>query len=186
MALFLSVAGFATAQEKKFEWTAPAIGKGLFSDELGMLDRERDDYAGSLAAEAANRVLKGKGSVASLADARRLLGLAMQLAPRNRKVLVLNFQLGRGMLPEGKAEGYDPEVLARLLFTRAEALKKQGGAQNQLLARAFIEISAELDPKNEDAVYASELQRLDHGSVDWSAFTDAKGAKPEPGGKEVP
>lgn len=186
-AVVLALAGAQAAEEKKFEWVPLTIGKGLFNDELGMLERERDDYAGSLAAEAAKRVIQGKASVASLADARRLLGLAMQLAPRNRKVLVLNFQLGRGLLPEGKVEGYDPEVLARLLFTRAEALKQQGGAQNQLLAKAFIEISAELDPKNEDAVYASELQRLDHGGVDWSAFTEKKPALPAPAaGKEVP
>jgi hypothetical protein len=41
-----------------------------------------------------------------------------------------------------------------------------------LLARIFIELSAEMNPRSDDAVYASELQRLDHGPVDWSALTD--------------
>jgi hypothetical protein len=38
-----------------------------------------------------------------------------------------------------------------------------------------------MDPKNEDAVYASEVQRLDHGSVNWNDVTDFKGKeKPAP------
>jgi hypothetical protein len=49
---------------------------------------------------------------------------------------------------------------------------KQGGEENQRLARFFIQLAAELDPKNEDAVYASEVQRLDHGAVDWASITD--------------
>jgi hypothetical protein len=58
-------------------------------------------------------------------------------------------------------------------------LKQQGGVENGLLARVFTELAAEMDPKNDDAVYASELQRLDHGSVDWAALTDVKPAESE-------
>ena len=50
----------------------------------------------------------------------------------------------------------------------------------QLLARIFTELAAEMDPKNDDAVYASELQRLDQGGVDWSALTDVKKGAKEP------
>lgn len=163
--------------ERRFSWTPPVIGKGLFTENLGMLEREREDYAANLAAEATSRVIRGKASAGSLAEARRLLALALHLSPRNRKALVLNFQLNRGVLPESRPDGYDPEVLARLLFTRAELLRQQGGEENQLLARMFVELSAEMDPKNEDAVYASEIQRLDHGPVDWSVITDGKPGK---------
>lgn len=178
--LTLSLMGIASAEPasgRRFSWTPPVIGKGLFTENLGMLEREREDYAGNLAAEATNRVILGKASAASLAEARRLLALALHLAPRNRKALVLNYQLNRGVLPENRPDGYDPEVLARLLFTRAELLRQQGGEENQLLSRVFVEVSAEMDPKNEDAVYASEIQRLDHGAVDWSTITDGKLAK---------
>ncbi|MEY3897325.1 MAG: hypothetical protein RLZZ214_2846, partial [Verrucomicrobiota bacterium] len=48
-----------------------------------------------------------------------------------------------------------------------------GGAENKRLARYFIQLAAEMDPKNEDAVYASEVQRLDHGALDWSPLTDS-------------
>jgi hypothetical protein len=36
-----------------------------------------------------------------------------------------------------------------------------------------------MDPKNEDAVYASEMQRLDHGSVNWKSLTDVKPGAPK-------
>jgi hypothetical protein len=44
-----------------------------------------------------------------------------------------------------------------------------------------------MDPKNDDAVYASELQRIDHGAVDWAALTDVKpAAEPEAAADETP
>lgn len=137
-----------------------------------MLEREREEYADSLAAYASGRVAAASASVASLAEARRLVALALHLSPRNRKALVLAFQLSRGVLPDPAPGDYRPEVLAGLLFARGEALRQQGGEENLLLARIFIELSAEMNPRNDDAVYASELQRLDHGPVDWSALTD--------------
>ena len=106
-----------------------------------------------------------------------------------------NYQLNRGMVPAPVESDYSEEVLARLLFTRAQLLRKQGGQEDQLLARIFVELAAELDPRNEDAVYASELLRLDHGRIDWKLFTDVKSARlgvpktpdnPEPSVRELP
>jgi len=182
VACFLSFAATAAgADEKaKFEWKPPVIGAGVFTDRLGMLDREREEYANNLAGYASNRIAAAKASAASLNEARRLVALALHLAPRNRKAVVLSFQLARGVVPEVDQENFRPEVLAGLLFTRSQVLKEQGGAENLLLSRVFTELAAEMDPKNDDAVYASELQRLDQGSVDWSALTDVK----KPVGKE--
>lgn len=165
-----------------FDWSPPKTGAGIFTDQLGMLDREREEYADSLASYASNRVAATKAGTDSLAEARRLLALALHLAPRNRKALVLRFQLSRGVLPEAQPGDYRPEVLAGLLHTRGQLLKQQGGAQNLLLARIFTELAAEMDPKNDDAVYASELQRLDQGPLDWSRLTDVA-APAAPGGQ---
>lgn len=122
------------AQEAaKFEWTPPKTGAGLFSDQLGMLEREREEYADSLAAYASNRVAAASASAASLTEARRLLALALHLAPRNRKALVLGFQLSRGVLPVATPGDYRPDVLAGLLFTRAQLLKQQGGGRTSCL-----------------------------------------------------
>ena len=77
-------------------------------------------------------------------------------------------------LPE-KIEGvYTPGVFARLLLARAQLLQREGGFQDKLLGRAFIELATEMDPRNEDAVYAFELQRIDHGDFDWKLITDYK------------
>jgi hypothetical protein len=57
-------------------------------------------------------------------------------------------------------------------------LEKQGGEENKRLARYFIQLAAEIDPTNEDAVYASEVQRLDHGALDWGLLTDPAAKKP--------
>jgi len=173
----MALSCLAEENKKPFLWNEPRVGAGAFSDALGMLDREREEYATNLAVHAINEVAKAKASVASLEKARRLLALSLHLSPRNRRALVANYQLNQGMVPEPVSSDYSDEVLARLLFTRSQLLRQQGGGEDQELARIFVELAAELDPKNEDAVYASELQRLDHGRVDWKLLTDVKSSR---------
>lgn len=173
-AVICTTISFLGAQEtaKAFAWVAPKVAKSVFSPELGMLDSEREEYATNLATLASNQIAKAKASPASLTDARRMLALALQLSPRNKKALVVSFQLTKGVLPEPTESNYSPQVFARLVLTRGQLLAKQGGAENLKLARYFTQLAAEMDPKNEDAVYASEVQRLDHGAVDWAEVTD--------------
>ena len=149
----------------------------MFTPDLGMLDSEREEYATNLATVASNGIVSGKASPGSLAIGRRMLALALQLSPRNKRAVVVNFQLSKGVLPEVTESLYSPQVFARLILTRGRLLAKQGGDENQNLARYFIQFAAEIDPKNEDAVYASEVQRLDHGVVDWTLITDPVGTK---------
>jgi len=156
---------------KSFAWVPLKIQVSAFSSDLGMLDAERQEYATNLANCAATSILQAKASPASLELGRRLLTLALNLSPRNKRSIILNYQLGKGMLPEVAKGDYSPQVLARLLLTRGQLLTKQESAENLMLARLFFQVSAELDPKNEDAVYASEVDRLDHGNVDWTVLT---------------
>ena len=139
-----------------------------------MLDSERDEYATNLAVHAANVVVVNRFSEKSLMEARRLLALAFHLSPRNKKAVVLNYQLGRSIIPEAKPGDYSPEVFARIILTRGQVLLKQPGEQNQIAGRFFIQLAAELDPRNDDAVYASEVQRLDGGALKWETITDVK------------
>jgi hypothetical protein len=170
----LTVVATAEGKKAEFDYNPPEVGNGMFTDDLNMLDRERGEFASNLAAHAANQVAEARASKASLDAARRLIGLARHLSPRNREALVINHQLKKGIIPE-KTEGvYSPGVFARLLLTRAQLLDRDGGFQDKLLARAFIELATEMDSRNEDAVYAFELQRLDHGDFDWSVVTDYK------------
>lgn len=162
----------AEEDRKSFQWTPPKVTRSVFTAELGMLDSERDEYATNLATLAVNQVVAAKASASSLADARRMLALALQLSPRNKRAVVANFQLSKGILPEATEGNYSAQVFARLILTRGQLLEKQGGEENKRLARYFVQLAASLDPKNEDAVYASEVQRLDHGAVDWAPITD--------------
>ncbi len=158
---------------------APKVAKSMFSRDLGMLDAERDEYATNLATYAANLFAARKGDGNSADEVRRFLGLALHLSPRNKKALVVGFQLSKGIVPAASDGNYTPQAFSRLLLTRGQLLEKQDGEENKKLARYFIQLAAELDPRNEDAVYASEVHRLDQGEVDWSAVL----GKPEPEGK---
>jgi len=170
--LLLFCSGVQAAEEKKIEYKPPVVGAGLFTDKLGMMDKEREEYAVNLATYAGNQIAEAKGSPASLAQARRLLALSLHLSPRNRKAVVMNYQLERGILPQ-KVEGdYSAEVLARLLLTRGQLLVKQNAEEDVLLGRCFIEVAAEMDARNEDAVYAAEMLRLDQKKVSWESLTD--------------
>lgn len=139
-----------------------------------MLDTERDEYATNLAAYAANGILANKADEASLTRARRILAVALNLSPRNRLAVVTQFQLGKGILPSKTDADYSPQVLARLLLTRGKLLLQQPQGENTLLARYLITLAVEIDPRNEDAVYSSELIRIEHGAPDWKALTDPK------------
>ena len=173
----VSVLDAEEATLKPFPWTPLKIQVSAFSRDLGMLDAERQEYATNLANCAATGIVQAKASTASLEISRRLLTMALNLSPRNKRSIILNFQLAKGMLPEVAKGDYSPQVLARLLLTRGQLLAKQENPENLLLARLFFQLAAELDPKNEDAVYASEVDRLDHGNVDWTFLTRPR---PEP------
>lgn len=177
--IFLSVAWIHAAEApKSFPWEPPKVERSMFTPDLGMLDSEREEYATNLASHAANQVVATKASPQSLADARRMLALALHLSPRNKRAIVVNFQLAKGILPEVTAGNYSPQVFARLLLSRGQLLEKQGGDENKRLARMFVQLAAGMDPKNEDAVYASEVHRLDHGTVDWAVIMEGPDKKP--------
>lgn len=144
------------------------IKKSLFAD-FSMLVQERDEYATNLTRLALTLIHEDPESEKGVADARRLLALALHLSIRNRSAVVANHQLAKGILPEQKNADYSTQVFARLLLTRGQLLKKQDKA-SQFVGECFVEIAAGLDPRNEDAVYEFELQKLDGKQVDWAPF----------------
>lgn len=173
--LIIGCSDLASAKnELAGEYSAPSVNRRLFGEELSMTNNERDDYATNLAAIAVKQVRDSKGSQKSLEDARRLLGLALHLSPRNRKSLVVNRQLRDKVMPDKVASDYDDEVFSRLLLARGQLLEKHDTKDNALLARYFIALAAMVDPRNEDAVYEAELRRIDHGELSWKTVTDAK------------
>ncbi len=172
--LFVATLAFSPLQAKEepgFAWDPLEIRTSVFSQDLVMMGSERDEYASNLAAYAANRISESGASPDSLTQARRLLALAMQLSPRNKQAVVTQFQLAKGIVPEKTVADYSPKVLARLLLTRGQLLSQQAEGENTALAHYLIQLAAEIDPRNEDAVYASEILRIDKGAPDWSKLT---------------
>lgn len=165
--------GQGKAVDFQGNYRKPQINQRLFGGKLSMVNTERDEYATNLAAYAVKVVQGQNADQASLDLARQLLGLGLHLSPRNKKCIVVNAQLARGVMPDIVAADYDPEVFARLLLARGQLLEKQEGAINTVLARYFIDLSATIDPRNEDAVYEAEIRRLDHGKLSWKLLVGA-------------
>ena len=174
-----TVCGQSENSPTAFAYQSPIVEKVIFDDSV-MLAQERHNYATNLAAYAANLVSVKKASKESLESARRILALALHLERRNKQAVVINFQLREGVIPEIKKGDYNPRTFARLLMTRAKLLLKSNNdnENERLLARCFIELAAHIDPRNEDAVFEYENQRIDSGDLDWRVLTDAVRDKP--------
>ncbi len=174
-----TICGQSEDSPTAFAYQSPIVEKVIFDDRV-MLAQERHNYATNLAAYAANLVSVEKASKESLESARRILALALHLERRNKQAVVINFQLREGVIPEIKKGDYNPRTFARLLMTRAKLLLKSNNdnESERLLARCFIELAAHIDPRNEDAVFEYENQRLDSGDLDWRVLTDAVRDKP--------
>ncbi|MES2996446.1 MAG: hypothetical protein V4733_06515 [Verrucomicrobiota bacterium] len=157
------------AADAALDWKPVEPARNGFSQELAMLDQEREEYANHLAGHAVAILRKDRNRIET---ARHLMTLALNLSPRNKRAVVANFQLAKDILPEAVPGELAAASLSRLLLTRGRLLAAQDGRENKNLARWFIETAAELDPKNEEAVYLREMERLDHGPVDWKILTD--------------
>ena len=167
----------AQPKDQRVEWAPLKVTQSLFPREMGLLDSEREEYANHLVGLAVNRIREAPKAEANLTLARRMMALALHLSPRNKRAVVANFQLGKGILPEPIAADLLPQSFSRLLLARGQTLEKQGGDANLLLARYLYELATDLDPKNEDAIYLCELRRLERGELKWSDLTDPQ-AKP--------
>lgn len=152
------------------------IAKSAFGD-FSMLAQERDEYATNLTKLALlavhDHLDDPKELSRQMLTIQRKIALALNLSPRNRLAVVVNHQLGRGILTPKPDLDYSSDVFARLLLTRGRLLKDENGESDRLVGRFFIELSSILDPKNEDAVYEYEIQKLDGEAVDWSLLLSA-------------
>lgn len=168
----------AEEKEATFDYKPPVVQKVLFDDSITMLDQERHEYSTNLATYAANQLISKKASPQSVDSARRILALALHLERRNKQAMVVNFQLKQGVMPEIKKGDYNPRTFSRLLLTRAKLFLRNDNEREKLLAYCFVELAAMIDPRNEDAVFTYENQRLDVGDIDWRLLTDAVKDKP--------
>jgi len=169
---------YALDPDDRLRWDAPKIVASVFSESLGMMGSERDDYATNLADYATNLVISAKGDAASLALAHRAVALALQLSPKNKRATALNLQLSRGILPKPVEVGYHVTALARVLVTRGKLLVKQGGEENEQLAHYFVQLGVEIDPTNSDLARAAEGLFPEKAAADWERIAQGTSKKP--------
>lgn len=163
------------AQEKAADakYESLDIRRSLFpAEKLQMADAVRDDFSRNCAILAANKVAIEGRTEESLSQARKLLSLALQLNPRAKKAVVVNFQLERGVKPNREEVNYSNEVFAGLLHSVAKRLVEAGGKENVTMAAAFFNLAVDLDPKNEEIIYSQQLHEIDHGEFDWNSLEE--------------
>jgi hypothetical protein len=174
--LALSLLGSGLAQGYK----PPVFERPAFDvKKIGLMEVERQKFASNLAGYVVNEVRVSENSHKA-EQARKLIGLALQLDKRNRTALVANHQFNRGVEPKKTKTDYKKEALSKLFIAKSKALSKLGGDDNVYLSGLLLAAAVEMDPKNEDAVYELELYKLDVGGVDWEPITDGKPRKPMP------
>ncbi len=154
------------------EWEPLKVVESAFSRKAAIMDAEREQYATTLTGLAIKEIRDSNGSKKSLGKARKLMALALHLSPRNKPAVIANAQLSKGSIPKEIELEYPKAGFARVLLARSGLLEKQPGDENKLLARYMAGVAVDLDPENEDAIYLSEVHRLDHGELDWSKLTD--------------
>ena len=143
---------------------------------VNLLKVDRDKLASSVAAYVVNSIKEG-ADAAAMETARRLLGFALHLNPRNRDAVIANFQFKKG-LPRKKIEPeYSPVTLAEVLQSRATFLIKNGGDLNVVLAGYMLSVAVQVDSTNETAIYELEMYRKDNGEVDWFSLLGSEPKK---------
>lgn len=151
-------------------YRAPVVEPPAFAGGHVMLSAtERDKLATSLAGFVA-ATTKPDSNARKLTVARRLLGLALHMSPRNRAALVTSFKFTRGHAPKEFAVDYGAATLAEIIRTHAGTLKAAGGEANIRLAGYLLVAATEVDIDNESAVYELEIHKRDHGPIDWRAL----------------
>ena len=146
----------------------PIVTKALFnSEEINILAVDRDKLATNIAAFVVNSI-KPDGKASEMDTAKRLIGLALHLNPRNRIAVVANFQFKKGLAPKKVEPEYSPVTLAELLQSRAVLLAKRGGDLNLMLAGYMLAAAVDIDPRNESAIYELEMYRKVVAEIDWT------------------
>tara|TARA_B100000927_G_scaffold106859_1_gene86443 strand:- start:4 stop:648 length:645 start_codon:yes stop_codon:yes gene_type:complete len=183
------VIGYGQSEDAAFaaRYEAPVVDRPFFGDDV-MLAAERKSYATNLATYVANMVSSKGAAKDVLVSARQILALALHLERRNKQAMVVNFQLRQGVMPKVKVGDYNPRTFSRLLMARAKLLLKgeEGSKKERLLGRYFIDVAAHIDPRNEDAVFECENQRIDHGNLDWGLLTASSSESGGTPGNQIP
>jgi len=145
----------------KTAFAKPKVPAALFTHEkTALLAPECERIASFLARHAAAESTAGilRGERKAMNEGRLLLTVSLHLAPLNAAAVRCADAWSEGKAPVLPPPGENLRLFSSFLLSAAQ---RQGGEANSArdqLARVLIRLAADLDPENEDAIYASELQ----------------------------
>ncbi len=141
----------------------PKVPAALFTHEkTALLAPECERIASFLAKHAAERFTPGilRGDRAAMREGRLLLTVSLHLAPLNAAAVHCADAWSEGRAPRLPAAGENLRVFSGFMLRAAQRQEGEPGSAREVLGRVLIRLAADLDPKNEDAIYASEMQDL--------------------------
>jgi hypothetical protein len=179
----LMVVGAASAQERTYRKLE--IENAQFTqDHVGVLQLELEKVANYLAVYSYRTFAKEirEGKAESRLRARRYISLALHMDTGNVTAKRINEMLANGT--EEELEGplsQTPKVFVAALVRLIKRLQERTEPAAGRLGGFLALVAAELDPTNEDAIYAAELFERALGDVTaaWKVLALGKGANEE-------
>ena len=154
----------AEAEPPVRAFVRPKVPVALFThDKTALLEPECERIATFLARYAAEKYTAGvlRGEASARAQGRLLLTISQHLQPLNASAIHVGLHWLDGREPNLPPPGEDLHLFAAFLLSAAQRQADKPAPTRETLARIFIRLAADLDPQNEDAVYASEHQDHD-------------------------
>ncbi len=139
----------------------PKIPASLFThDKTVLLEPECERIASFLARYAAREYTAAvlRGDAATRSRARLLLTVSLHLQPLNAPAVHCGQRWADGQPPNLPPPAEDLRVFTNFLLSAARRQTDKSSPARETLSRILIRLAADLDPENEDAILASELQ----------------------------
>lgn len=142
----------------------PNVPSALFTHEkTALLEPECERIASFLARYAAQHctaaVLQGNAEARS--RGRLFLTVSLHLQPLNASAVHCGQRWADGKAPSLAPPDENLRLFSTFLLSAARRQADKPGPARDALARILIRLAADLDPENEDAIFASEIQDRD-------------------------
>ncbi|HEX2748507.1 MAG TPA: hypothetical protein VHM91_10945 [Verrucomicrobiales bacterium] len=142
----------------------PNVPAALFtSDKTALLEPECERIAVYLARYAAEKYTAGvlRGEPEAMTKGRLLLAISLHLQPMNGNAVQCATRWLDGKEPTLPPPQENLRVFSNFLLSAAVRQMDKPAPAREALSRILNRLAADLDPENEDAIYASEIQDRD-------------------------
>ena len=139
----------------------PKVPAALFTHEkTALLEPECERIASFLARYAAREYTAAvlRADAPARSRARLLLTVSLHLQPLNAPAVHCGQRWADGQPPNLPPPAEDLRVFTNVLLSAARRQTDKSSPARETLSRILIRLAADLDPENEDAILASELQ----------------------------